>query len=213
MVRASFLQRFARRYWIIALTILVAAAGGALVIAGRVQVATWVTGGYALLVACGYLIRMLRQLFARRFGIDILAVMAIVSTVLVGEVVAALIVVLMMTGGEALEDYANRRARHELDALLLREPRVAHLSGDGHVDDVDVGIGHRRPKSLGEGLGDQTRVAEAGLTGNEHAHDQHLLVAVAMSGPCQPFPWTTCPMRMPAKSTTTSGRSGSTEPM
>lgn len=138
--RASVLKRFVSRYWVIALTILVAGVGGALVITGHAPAAVWVTGGYALLVAFGYLIRMVRELLNGRFGIDILAVMAIVSTVLVGEAVAALIVILMMSGGEALEDYANRRARHELDALLQRDPRTAHRSQDGQVEDVAVDI-------------------------------------------------------------------------
>ena len=45
----------------------------------------------------------------------------------VGEYVAALIVVLMLSGGEALEDYAARRAKQELNALLDRSPQLAHV--------------------------------------------------------------------------------------
>ena len=49
---------------------------------------------------------------------------AIVSTVDVGEYLAALVVCLMLTGGEALEDFAAGRAKKDLSALLERAPRV-----------------------------------------------------------------------------------------
>lgn len=130
--------RLALRYWLISLTLAVSAVCGLAALLSQMQVAGWVAGGYALAVAGGYAIRMIRSLAAGRFGVDILAVVAIVATVLVGEVIAALIVILMMSGGGALEDYANRRARHELDALLQRDPRLAHLLRDDGVADVPV---------------------------------------------------------------------------
>ena len=134
--RSSGVLRLALRYWVISLTLVVGVICGALALFGSPTIATWIAGAYALAAAGGYAIRMFRDLAAGRFGIDILAVMAIVATVLVGEVVAALIVVLMMSGGVALEDYANRRARHEIDALLARDPRVAHRYESGAVVDV-----------------------------------------------------------------------------
>ncbi|HLS65015.1 MAG TPA: heavy metal translocating P-type ATPase [Ruania sp.] len=70
---------------------------------------------------------MVRDILRGHWGLDILAVVAMVATLAVGEYVAALIVALMLTGGEALEDYAALRARRELTALLDRAPEVAHL--------------------------------------------------------------------------------------
>ena len=53
---------------------------------------------------------------------------------------AALIVVLMLTGGEALEDYATSRAHREVSALLDRAPRIAHrVAPDGTIAEVPVG--------------------------------------------------------------------------
>ena len=55
--------------------------------------------------------------------------------------VAALIVVLMLSGGGALEDYAARRARHDLSSLLDRSPQVAHVvtaAADGSSSYRDV---------------------------------------------------------------------------
>ena len=69
-------------------------------------------------------------LFGRRYPI--------VSTVLVGEYLASIIIVLMVSGGKALEDFAQGRARRELDALLDREPQVAHRTQPGcdRIDDI-----------------------------------------------------------------------------
>src|SRR6476661_141099 len=69
---------------------------------------------------------MVRRLAGGQWGIDILAVTAIVSTVLVGEYIASMIIVLMLAGGTALEDYAAGRAKGELTALLERVPQTAH---------------------------------------------------------------------------------------
>lgn len=131
-------MRLVTRYWVVSLTVLVGVACGVLVAVRLVEVATWAAGGYALVVAAGYTVRMIRSLLAGRVGVDVLAITAIVATVLVGEVVASLIVVLMLSGGEALEDYANRRARRELDALLRRDPRSAHRYTAEAVEDVPI---------------------------------------------------------------------------
>jgi cation transport ATPase len=69
---------------------------------------------------------MVRRLRSGHWGIDILAVTAIVSTVLVGEFIASMIIVLMLAGGTALEDFAAGRAKGELSALLARVPQTAH---------------------------------------------------------------------------------------
>src|SRR5699024_12657801 len=82
---------------------------------------------------------MVKDLMRGHWGIDILAVTAILSTILVGEHIAALIVCLMLTGGEALEDYAASRAKKSLSSLLERAPQVAHrLQHDGSTVDVPL---------------------------------------------------------------------------
>lgn len=75
------------------------------------------------------------------YGVDILAATAIITALVMGEYWAAVVIVLMLTGGEALEDYAEKRAKKELDALLEREPQQAHLvKSRGKV--VDVRVSH-----------------------------------------------------------------------
>ncbi|WJZ00025.1 Zinc-transporting ATPase [Corynebacterium hansenii] len=83
-----------------------------------------------------------------RGGADMLAAVSIISAVLLGEWLVAAIIVLMLSGGEALEEAASKRASATLDALAKRSPSVAHrLRGatiadgveDIHADDAEVG--------------------------------------------------------------------------
>ena len=82
---------------------------------------------------------MVRALLKKKWGIDVLAVTAIVATVVVGEYWAALIIVIMFTGGEALETFAAGRAKRELTALLNRTPLIAHRLVGDEPHDVAVG--------------------------------------------------------------------------
>jgi heavy metal translocating P-type ATPase len=87
---------------------------------------------------------LLRQAFRRQFGSDLLAGVAIVTSVLLGEYLIAAVVVLMLSGGQALEDYATRRASSVLDALARRNPTAAHRRAgddlvDVRLDDIRVG--------------------------------------------------------------------------
>ncbi len=90
--------------------------------AARLLATVWV-GAFVVWTMYG----MVRDVLRGHVGLDILAVVAMVATLAVGEFVAALIIVLMLAGGEALEDFAERRAKRDLTALLDRSPRMAHL--------------------------------------------------------------------------------------
>jgi heavy metal translocating P-type ATPase len=129
-----------RRYPVVAITVLVAIVGGILDLAGTAPAAQWLVSVFVALVAARQARDMIRDLLKGRWGIDVLAIMAIAATVAVGEYWASLVIVLMLSGGEALEDYAAGRAKRELSALLDRAPRLAHrLGGDGHeATDVPV---------------------------------------------------------------------------
>ena len=110
----------------VAATVVVGAVVFALLGAGLGTPAAWIASVFALLIAGVTGARMIRDIRQGHWGLDILAVVAILSTVAVGEYIASLIIVLMLSGGEALEDYAAGRARGELDALLARAPQAAH---------------------------------------------------------------------------------------
>ena len=117
---------FFLRYPVFASTIVVALLGGILALSGLENPARWVISVFALAVAAKESIRMVRSILTGSWGIDVLAVTAIIATVLVGEYWASIIIVLMFTGGEALEDYAESRAKRELTALLDNTPQIAH---------------------------------------------------------------------------------------
>ncbi|MDQ5885745.1 MAG: hypothetical protein QG628_142 [Patescibacteria group bacterium] len=70
---------------------------------------------------------MIQDIRMGTYGVDILAATAIIAAVLFKEYWAGIIIVFMLTGGEALEDYAEKRAQSELTALLERAPQKAHV--------------------------------------------------------------------------------------
>ena len=114
------------RYPVFASTIVLAIVGGVLALTGLEEVARCVISIFALGVAAKESVGMVRSILKGSWGIDVLAVTAIIATVLVGEYWASIIIVLMFTGGEALEDYAESRAKRELTSLLDNTPQIAH---------------------------------------------------------------------------------------
>lgn len=129
----------ARRYPFVVATLLVATVAGVLTATPWSTVSPWLLAGFALLMAARSAWAMVRELRHGTFGVDILAVTAIVASVVVGEYWAAIVIVLMLTGGEALEDYAANRAKRDLTALLSRAPQLGHrLIADGSTEDVPI---------------------------------------------------------------------------
>jgi heavy metal translocating P-type ATPase len=96
-------------------------------------IAVMIFGGVPLVVG------LLKKLFHAEFGSDLLAGISIVTSLLLREYLAGALVVLMLSGGEALEAYAVRSASSVLDALARRMPSLAHRRIDGQVTDVPLG--------------------------------------------------------------------------
>lgn len=139
-----------RRHPVIAITLVMIAVVLTLHAGGHDDVARWIATVYVGAFAAWTVVGMIRDILRGHVGLDILAVLAMIATLAVGEYIASLIIVLMLAGGEALEDYAAHRAKRDLTALLDRSPRIAHVirdpqaSGsdevtDASVDDVAVG--------------------------------------------------------------------------
>lgn len=122
-----------------------ALAGSALRIAlgdARIGNGVWLAG--LALTGAPVVWRTVRQMVRGHFATDVVATLAIVTALLLREPLAGLIVVLMQTGGEALERFAEGRASDAVRALEEQAPRIAHRMLDGHVEDVPVdavGIG------------------------------------------------------------------------
>ncbi|MBL3529737.1 cadmium-translocating P-type ATPase [Companilactobacillus zhachilii] len=128
-----------------------------------------------LLLALIMFVDMIKVLKSGNFGIDLLAITAIVATISLGQYWAGWIVLLMLTGGDTLEEYAANKAKSELKSLLDNTPSKAHLLDNGHVKDIDIDdvkIGDElliRPKEQvpvdGTVYEGQSEVDESSLTG------------------------------------------------
>ena len=87
---------------------------------------------------------LIRKLLAGTFGSDLLAGLSIITSILLGEYLAGVLVVLMLSGGEALESRTMSRASDVLNALARRMPTLAHkksATGLITIALTDVGIG------------------------------------------------------------------------
>lgn len=130
-----------RRYPFVFATLAVAVVAGLLTTTGLTSAALWLLSIYALLIAAKSAVSMVRELMSGQLGVDILAITAICAAVAVGEPWAALVIVLMLTGGEALEDYAANRAKRDLTALVSNAPQTAHrVNADGGAQDVPIDL-------------------------------------------------------------------------
>lgn len=91
-----------------------------------------------ILVSILMLLDMIKTLKSGRYGIDILAITAIIATLFVGEYWASFIILIMLTGGDTLEDYAAKVARSELQSLLARSPQTAHKLDNFLLVDIPI---------------------------------------------------------------------------
>lgn len=117
--------RFLAQYKEFTIAIAAAIVGLGLELSGQGFKAQLLLSAISILACFPLLKEMIQHVRSGGYGIDILALTAIVAAVLLGEYWAAIIVVIMLTGGEALEDYAEHRAKSELDALLNKAPQRA----------------------------------------------------------------------------------------
>jgi cation transport ATPase len=110
-------------------------AGGALALAGRPEAAgaAWALG--TALVLIPLTVSVARSLVRGDVGVDLIALAAMAAALAVGQELAAVVVALMLSGGNALEEAAGRRAGRELTLLVQRAPRTARRrTGAGYAE-------------------------------------------------------------------------------
>jgi heavy metal translocating P-type ATPase len=114
------------------------AIGGALHLAGHPSAgdAVWAASIVVLLVPLAWSVA--RALMRGDFGVDLIALTAMAAALALGQYLAGAVVALMMSGGNALEAYASRRARRELTSLVERAPRIAHRRIGDALEEVAV---------------------------------------------------------------------------
>jgi heavy metal translocating P-type ATPase len=96
----------------------------------------WMAG--LVLTGLPVVVGTVRGVVARRFAADLVATLAILGALVLGEPLPGLIVVLMQTGGEALEAFARGRASDAVRELEANAPRLAHRRAGDRVIDLPV---------------------------------------------------------------------------
>lgn len=133
-----------------------------------------------LLGGAPIIFQTLRGMFQGKFASDIVAMLAIITAMIMDQAFAGVIVVLMQSGGEAIEKYGLRRASSSLTALLERAPRVARLKTNETIREISVenikigDILFIRPGDLipvdGTILVGEAEIDESAITGEPLAH-------------------------------------------
>ncbi|WP_318216983.1 heavy metal translocating P-type ATPase [Streptomyces sp. SCL15-6] len=124
---------------LLAVTTAALVAGGIAWLFGATGLAnlTWGLGTVsAVIPAVGWVLVALRHGHA---GVDLIAVLALGGTLAVGEYLAGALIALMLATGRTLEEAAQRRASHDVHALLAHAPRSARRRTDGGVVKVQLG--------------------------------------------------------------------------
>src|SRR3990170_5051267 len=80
-----------------------------------------------------------RALLHKDLDVDFLASIAIVAALVVGQYLAAAVVVLMLTGGQILEEYTARRTSRAIEKLVESAPKVAIVRRNGEIVEVPIG--------------------------------------------------------------------------
>ena len=116
------------------------AAGGVLTLAGAHTAAhaVWAAATVALLIPLTF--SVVRSLIHGDVGVDAIALLAMAGALALGEYLAGAVIALMLAGGNALELFAQGRARRELTLLVDRAPKAANRVVDGSVERVDVEV-------------------------------------------------------------------------
>src|ERR1700687_574678 len=112
--------------------------GGALWVLGAHDAAgiAWAAAVVLALIPLG--ISVAKDLLHRETGVDLIALLAMAGSLILGQYLAGAVVGLMLSGGQALERFASSRARRELSALLARAPRVVHRYEQGSLTSADI---------------------------------------------------------------------------
>jgi len=112
--------------------------GGVLHLAGAPEAGDAVWAATVVLMLVPLTWSIVRTLAQGRVGVDAIALVAMAGALAVGEYLAGAVIALMLSGGNALEASASRRARRELTALLERMPSIAHRREGGGWQEVPV---------------------------------------------------------------------------
>lgn len=81
---------------------------------------------------------LLKRVWSFEFGSDLIAGVSIITAILLGEYLAGTLVVLMLSGGQTIENYAIKTASKVLEALAKRAPTIAHRKQGDLIKDIAI---------------------------------------------------------------------------
>lgn len=113
-------------------------ASGITYLLGAEDIMNWILFVTLIVGSIPLVIDITESMLRRHFGVDLIAIVAIGASLLLGQYLAGTVIVLMLSGGEALESFALRRARKELSQLLANAPTKAHKEMNGKIVDVPI---------------------------------------------------------------------------
>lgn len=147
----------------------------------------WLVIALVLIIVIDTVRGMIDDLRHGQVGVDVLAVVAILSTVAVAEYWASWAVTLMITSGEAIEEYAQAKAERSLTALMEAEPQTAHV-----VNLPGVGCGFATDK--GDSSDGFRRVGLASAAAAAHRFDTVPVEQVQLGDVLMVLPGETVPV-------------------
>lgn len=104
----------------------------------HIIISDWLLGIVAALECFPLVKSMWHDLRGGAYGIDILALTAIITAIILRQEFAAIIIVIMLSGGSYLEEFAEKRAHSELNALLTKTPSIAHIIRGRKIIDINA---------------------------------------------------------------------------
>ena len=108
-------------------------------LAGAAEFGVWIWSIAIGVVAVDLVVVTAARMREGRVAVDVVALVALVGSMVLDEPLAGVILALMVASGDALEQYAHRRAQRSLSRLLSLAPKVAHRFVDGMAETVPVG--------------------------------------------------------------------------
>ncbi len=99
----------------------------------------WIWFTILLIGGAPIIFQTLKDMARGHFASDVVAMLAIITAIVTNESFPGIIIVIMQSGGKALEDYAFRKATTSLDQLMARSPKIAHRKIN-YFDIVDIKV-------------------------------------------------------------------------
>jgi heavy metal translocating P-type ATPase len=111
------------------ISVVALAAGVGTTLADQGSLADGIWTALAVVVSVRLIIEIADALRHGQVGVDLIAVVAMIGSIVLHQTLPGAVIAVMITTGRALENYADSRSRRELAALLARSPRVVHRYG------------------------------------------------------------------------------------